>query len=677
MNSRIKRLSCQIGRSWALIAALAVGVLGGSPLCAQGPPAPTAFREAVPLTSTVAPGAVQDADGLAQGVAVVQSAPRASSAGSAPSPSEPAGAGWAADAVFYQIFPERFCNGDPANDPTRESLDGADIVPESWHISPWTGDWYEPADWERQMTRWAIFQRRYGGDLQGVINRLDYLRVLGINAIYLNPVFYGRSLHKYDGSSFHHIDPYFGPDPAGDLALIADETRDPASWHWTAADKLFLELVRRAHARGIRVVIDGVFNHTGRGFFAFDDLLRNQTASPYKDWYVVESFDDPATPENEFRYRGWWGNDSLPEFADNAAGDDLHPGPKGYVLDITARWMDPNQDGDPSDGIDGWRLDVAQEVPLHFWSQWNDYVRTINPNAYTVAEDWDEAGSFVKEGKFSSTMNYYAFAFPVKAFFIDKQLTQNAAINEFNQRRDAFPLITQYDLLNLVDSHDTARIASIIVNADRPPYVRPERFDYDLDASQRRGRRFDLRKPNAEERRIQRMIALMQMTYVGPPMIYYGTEAGMWGPDDPGDRQPMVWPGMKFDPQQIGPPGGPRKSYTVEFDRDLYAFYRAAAWLRRQHSALRRGTIQFLDTDGEAEFLAFRRSDATETLLVGLNRGDAEYPWQVPLEDGQSVTQVFTASGNIHDFPIQRNAQGAMVTIPPRDGVVLAVTRDE
>ena len=130
-------------------------------------------------------------------------------------------------------------------------------------------------------------------------------------------MFYARSLHKYDGNTFHHIDPQFGPDPAGDFALMAQETSDPKTWHWTAADKLFLEMLRQAHARGIRVIIDGVFNHTGRDFFAFADLREKQDESPYKDWYIVQSFDDPSTPQNEFRYRGWWGVETLPEFADD------------------------------------------------------------------------------------------------------------------------------------------------------------------------------------------------------------------------------------------------------------------------------------------------------------------------------------------------------------------------
>ena len=292
----------------------------------------------------------------------------------------------------HQIFPERFRNGDPSNDPTRDSLEFPIKPSEKWRISSWTADWYSRDDWEKELGPnfydHGVFDRRYGGDLQGVLDKLDYLADLGVSAIYFNPLFYSRSLHKYDGNSYHHIDPYFGPDPKGDFALMEKETSDPATWQWTAADKLFLEVLRVMHDRGMKVIIDGVFNHTGRDFFAFKDLRKNQEKSPYKDWYVVEHFDDPATQRNEFTYKGWWGYATLPVFAKSADGNDMHPGPKEYIFNATKRWMDPNGDGDPSDGIDGWRLDVADERPAKFWADWNAHVRKLNPNAYTTAEVW-------------------------------------------------------------------------------------------------------------------------------------------------------------------------------------------------------------------------------------------------------------------------------------------------
>lgn len=585
---------------------------------------------------------------------------------------------WAADAVFYQIFPERFCNGDKSNDPTRDSLEFPESVPANWKITPWTGDWYARADWEKargpNFFENGVFDRRYGGDLQGVLDKLEHMSNLGINTIYFNPVFYARSLHKYDGASYHHIDPYFGPNPAGDSKIIAAETSDPATWQWTAADKLFLELVKQAHARGIRVIVDGVFNHTGRDFFAFADLRKHQAASPYRDWYIVQSFDDPKTPQNEFRYKGWWGVDTLPEFADKPGGGDLHPGPKKYILDATRRWMDPNGDGDPVDGIDGWRLDVANEVPTGFWRDWHELARKINPECYTVAEIWDDARKFLDEARFSATMNYHGFAFPVKGFLIDQSLAPSGAAKQLNERRNEYARETQYGLQNLLDSHDTDRLPSMIVNAGHRSYTKPERFDYDTSNTPRYVPTYDVRKPNDRERRIQRLAVLLQMTYVGPPMIYYGTEAGMWGGDDPCDRQPMVWPDMKFDPQTSDPLGRPRQPDAVGFDEGLFNFYRASIALRRENAALRRGEIEFTASDDTAAFLAFRRSDGKDTLLIGLNRGDAPFAWKVPTDAGGAVAQIFTASGDVGRVTLQPGTNQTTVTIPAIDGVVLRVS---
>ena len=275
-------------------------------------------------------------------------------------------------------------------------------------------------------------------------------------------------------------------------------------------------------------------------------------------------------------------------------------------------------------------------------------------------------------------MNYYGFAFPVKGFLIDGQLTQSEAIRQLDAA--AQQLRGRYSVRS-AESHGLARYRSgrfddrqrgpAAVCAAGSIRLRHGRLAAHVAQATTCASR------TTAERRIQRLVALMQMTYVGPPMIYYGTEAGMWGADDPCDRMPMVWPDMTYDPQQHAPREGSRPRDTVEFDRVLYDYYRAAVWLRRAHSALRRGAIEFIETDGEAKFLAFRRSDDSETLLVGLNRGDAEYRWQLPLAEGESLTQIFTASGNIEDFSLDRNAAGMTVAIPPRDGVVLELHRNE
>jgi glycosidase len=228
-----------------------------------------------------------------------------------------------------------------------------------------------------------------------------------------------------------------------------------------------------------------------------------------------------------------------------------------------------------------------------------------------------------------------------------------------------------------MDSHDTDRLASMIVNAGRRPYKMPERYDYDTNVSPRYVPEYDVRKPTDVERRVQRMIVLLQVTYVGPPMIYYGTEAGMWGADDPCDRMPMVWQDMTFKPQQTAPNGQPRQPDSVAFDNPLFNFYRAAIALRSEHTALRRGEIEFIAADDAAQFLGFRRADGEETLIVGLNRGEDAYRWALPLKPGDSVAQIFTASGDARQVTIEAGEGKTVITVPPLDGVVLQLSAKE
>jgi cyclomaltodextrinase / maltogenic alpha-amylase / neopullulanase len=585
---------------------------------------------------------------------------------------------WAKDAVWYQIFPERFRNGDPTNDPTRQSLEFPieGRVPASWEVTSWTSDWYARAGWETEkgddFYEHGVFDRRFGGDLQGVIDKLDYLDSLGVNALYFNPVFYARSLHKYDGNSFHHVDPHFGPDPEGDFALMAQETADPATWHWTAADLLFLDLIREARARDMRVIIDGVFNHTGRDFFAFADIMERQAKSPYVDWYVIHEFEDPAVPGSEFRYEGWWGVHTLPEFAENEDGTDLHPGPKQYVMDITRRWMRPVVDGLEQAGIDGWRLDVANEVPTGFWRDWHALVYELNPEAYTVAEIWDHAEDFLSAGGFSATMNYHAFAYPVKGFLVDNSIPPSRFAEILESRKSDYPEPVRYILQNLIDSHDTDRLASMVVNArDYEDYDEPHRFDYDRNVSPRWYPAYDVRKPYENEWDVVRLVGLFQMTYLGAPMVYYGTEAGVWGADDPDDRKPMIWPDLVYDVEREHPLGHERPADAVTFDFPLFRFYQEAIALRNGSEALRRGTYRTLVADDDANVFAFGRSLGEDVYVVVLNRSD----------DAQNVS--FSTPAGIYELALSTTDHGLRLShagtgielnVAPRSGVVLRRT---
>jgi glycosidase len=547
---------------------------------------------------------------------------------------------WQTEAVWYQIFPERFRNGDPSNDPVRDSLGGKERAPQSWRVRAWTSDWYARDAWEQ--ARGTDFygttgERRYGGDIQGIIDKLDYLRDLGVNAIYLNPVFWSGSHHKYDTFSFHHIDPWFGPDPQGDLKIIASETEDPATWQWTAADKLFLDMVAQAHGRGMRVILDGVFNHAGLGFFAFEDLRKNQQASAYKDWFVVDAWDNPDTPEDEFRWQGWHGIKDLPEFAEvgTAEGLDLAPAVKDYLLAVTRRWMQP--DGDVSRGVDGWRLDVAWMVPTAFWREWNKMVHGINPAAYTVTEIWKDAHEVTLGGDFDAAMNYEGFAMPVKGWLFDTALKPSEFTAWLDRTRATWPAPVALRLQNLLDSHDTPRAGSAAFDG-RPGKKYRKRHEFDLavggSVSPKSNPDYRWQKPDQRAWKLVRMAVVLQMTYVGTPFIYYGGEAGMWGANDPDCRKPMLWDDLDYDAEFTGPDGRRVGSQEVKFDRDLHAFFRAAIALRRNTPALHQGSFRWLAADDAANTLVFGRSDVQGTVVVAFNRSESPQTVRITAPSG-------------------------------------------
>lgn len=584
---------------------------------------------------------------------------------------------WQAEAVWYQIFPERFRNGDPSNDPVRESLGAARWTPHSWRPRAWTSDWYARDAWEQAKSGdfyAAVSERRYGGDIQGIIDKLDYLRDLGINAIYLNPVFWSGSHHKYDTFSFHHIDPWFGPDPEGDRKMIAAETEDPATWQLTAADKLFLGMVRQARERGIRVILDGVFNHAGLGFFAFEDVRKNRQASRFRDWFVVETWDDPGTPEDEFRWRGWHGITDLPEFAEveTARGADLAPGAKDYLLAVTRRWMQP--DGDASRGVDGWRLDVAWMVPTVFWRDWNALVHGINPAAFTVTEIWKDAHEVTLAGNFDATMNYEGFAMPVKGWLFDAALKPSEFAAWLDRTRAAWPEVTALRLQNLLDSHDTPRAGSAAFDG-RPGKNYKKRHEFDLavggSVSPKSNPDYRWRKPDHRAWKLVRMAVLLQMTYVGTPFIYYGGEAGMWGANDPDCRKPMIWADLDYDAEFMGPDGQRVGPHEVRFDRDLHSFFKAAIALRRGTPVLNTGAFRWLATDDAANTLAFERSEGRTRALVAFNRGESPQTVRLAAPDGwpeDTVRAVFVSDGG--SAVMRRIGNELLAELPPLTGAV-------
>ena len=534
--------------------------------------------------------------------------------------------GWAKDAVWYQIFPERFANGDKNNDPTPHDMEGAwpYKTPDGWMISPWTSDWYKLQPWEiadGQNFYWNAGIRRYGGDIQGIIDHLDYLQKLGITAVYLNPMFESPSLHKYDTKMYRHIDNNFGPDPKGDEKIWnAENPNDPKTWKWTFADKLFLKLIREVHKRNMKIIIDGVFNHVGTSFWAFKDVVKNQKKSLYKDWFIIKSWDDPKTPQNEFEYQGWAGVKDLPEINKNGKND-LADGFAKHIHAIVKRWMAP--DGNPANGIDGWRLDVAEKVNIKFWKVFRTWVKEINPEGYITGEIWWEdwkvnkmfnAAPWLRGNSFDAVMNY-RFARAVKKFIVDikEQISPEAFADSINTLKKEYPKENLYVLQNLMDSHDVDRIGSQIVNPDRW---------YDHYANPGQNKNYLVRKPDSTEILKQKLIAAIQITMPGAPMIYYGDEAGMWGADDPDCRKPMVWENMKYDSEATDPLGRVRKPDPVSFDHDLFNWYKKIIKIRKDNKALSGGDLNFFFINNEEKVLGYSRTLNGTTIYIILNNNN-------------------------------------------------------
>jgi glycosidase len=532
---------------------------------------------------------------------------------------------WAKKVVWYQIFPERFRNGDITNDPTLESLKGSwpHDTTSLWKIHPWTSDWYELQPYEKENGKdiwFNIQRRRYGGDLQGIIDKLDYLKELGIGAIYLNPVFEAPSLHKYDAATFHHIDPHFGPDPEGDKQAVKSESPDDAStWLWTEADKLFLELISEVHKRDMKIIIDGVFNHMGLNSWAFKDVVEKQQNSIYKDWFSIKSWDDPEA-KTEFDYEGWFGVRELPELREDENG--IVDGPKQYIFDITKRWMDPDSDGDPSDGIDGWRLDVAFCVKHQFWKDWRKYVKSINSQSYITAEIIDpieKLQPYLLGDEFDAVMNYN-YLFSCSEYFFDE--STGISTTEFDRQlrelRNAFPECVTYVQQNLHGSHDTQRVVSHLINRDK---YKIRNWGETFEKWKGSNPEYNTRKPDSSEIRKLKLMLMFQMTYIGAPYIYYGDEAGMWGANDPCSRKPMVWDDINYQDESFLPDQKLRVNpYQVEFNNDLFNYYKKLIRIRNENIVFQVGDFNTVLVDDEQGIYAFSRKYKFYDVLVVLNR---------------------------------------------------------
>jgi len=508
---------------------------------------------------------------------------------------------WVRDAVFYQIFPDRFARSER-------------VVPPG----P-----FEP--WDSPPTRNGF----KGGDLYGIAERLDYLADLGITAIYLNPIFSSASNHRYHVYDYLEVDPLLG----GDRALD--------------------ELLQAAHGRGMRVILDGAFNHSGRGFWPFHHVLEAGGQSPYREWFYLDhAVRDPAgrldaypspseaealareatatggppgsTSRRVLGYEAWWDFPELPKL--NVG----HPAMREYLLGVGEHWI--------RRGIDGWRLDVPEEISdVDFWREFRQRVKAINPEAYLVAEIWHVAPDRLAGDQFDATMNYplgeailgFVGAGRLDQDVIGEHGTYSAAVRPLDGPAFAHrlgELLTVYDAavtgvqLNLIGSHDLPRFVTMC----------------------------------GGDRTALRLATLIQMTLPGAPCVYYGDEIGLEGRIDPGCRGAFPWDRERWD-------------VTL---RDSV---RRAIALRHANPALRGGAFRLVAAD--AATVAYARSEGRDLILVAVNAGGAAVRLELAVpeasERGLETVAAFGEDDDVAPSPWVDANGSAVVDLPGRTGVVL------
>lgn len=410
---------------------------------------------------------------------------------------------WVKEAIFYQIFPERFAKGDPSIDPEG--------------VLEWGGV-PSPTNF-------------FGGDLQGVLDHLDYLAELGINAIYFNPLFVATTNHKYDTSDYMLVDPHFG------------------------TNEKLKELVDACHARGIRVLLDGVFNHCGHTFPPFVDVQQNGPTSRYADWFHIK--EGPLMVENGIPNYATFGFEPImPKL--NTGNEEV----KAYLLEVGRYWIGEL-------GLDGWRLDVANEVDRQFWREFRREIKKMNPDAYLLGEIMHDAMPWLQGDQFDAVMNY-PFTNILLDFFARRRTDATQFAQSINAQLASFPQQVTEAAFNLLGSHDTVRLLTLC----------------------------------GGNKRLMKLAVLFQLTFQGAPCIYYGDEIGLDGEHDPYNRKCMEWE--------------PEKQ-----DHDLLGFFRRLIAMRKAHSAFRGSGLHFLVDAGHPQLLAYERCDERDRFLLLLNNNEA------------------------------------------------------
>lgn len=547
---------------------------------------------------------------------------------------------WLANANVYQIFPDRFRNGDQSNDygrpgsttgnPTLYGQPDAVIARLNWNEAI--------CDPRGTVCPGTYGNQFFGGDLKGVEQKLDYLKSLGFDAIYLNPIFKARSNHRYDADDYLEIDPALGGNSA------------------------FNSLVTAANARNMRLILDGVWNHASSDSIYFDRYRRyasdgacESLDSIYRTWFV---FFNNNTPCSSGDYSGWFGFDGLPEFVDGspAVRDFFY---RNATDNVTKHWYDR--------GASGWRFDVAPDISHDWWHEYRPFAKSYMANGPLIGEIFPDASQYLAGDQFDGVMNY-RFRKNVLGFVrgsANWRDNDNNGSNEIlalnpsqfdramKSIREDYPLPAQLTMLNLLDSHDTNRALYTLtligdnIGSDGRPLEAKERL---------------------------KLAALIQFTWIGAPMVYYGDEVAINAPsiangsngpeDDPYNRAPFPWPDESGNPAVYGPA-----------DSEMMFYYAVIASIRKAHPALRTGSLETLLTGdstpstSDDNTYAFARALANDKAVVALNNGSAANSAVIPLAglfaDGDKLFDP------IHQLSYTVIGGALTVTLPPRSGLVL------
>ena len=517
---------------------------------------------------------------------------------------------WAKGAVMYQIFTDRFYNGDKSNDVE-------------------TNEYYYIGDYSQRVTNWDKYPANmgvrefYGGDLQGVMDKLDYLQELGVEVVYFNPLFVSPSNHKYDIQDYDYIDPHYGKivDDGGEVLPngVTDNSqatkykkRTTGLKNLEASNELFIKLVEELHRRGMKVILDGVFNHCGsfnkwmdreriyEGEEDYEPGAYVSADSPYRSYFRFFKEGPENWPYNG-NYDGWWGHDTLPKlnYEDSVKLEN-------YILYIGRKWVSPPYN------VDGWRLDVAadlgrsNEYNHEFWQKFRRAVKDANPNALILAEHYGDPSDWLKGDEWDTVMNYDAFMEPVTWFLTGMEKHSDEAREELLGNIDNFIGSMAHHMSNMLtpslqvamnelSNHDHSRFLTRTNHmVGRVEHLGPEAANEYVNKA------------------VMREAVVMQMTWVGAPTVYYGDEAGVCGFTDPDNRRTYPW---------------------GHEDQELIAFHKEAIRIHKEHPALKTGSLKILG--GEENILSYARFKGHDRIIVVINNRSERAEVKVPVWEAE------------------------------------------